>query len=49
MRKTVLVLLGAFLVLALSSSCGKKEEKTNEEDPQMRLENENAGDAEVAG
>lgn len=47
MRKTVLVLLGAFLVLALTSSCGKKEEKNNE-DPQMRLESDAAGESDRA-
>jgi len=47
MRKTVLVLLGAFLVLALTSSCGKKEEKTNE-DPQMRLESGDGAESDRA-
>jgi hypothetical protein len=52
MRKTLLTLCCGLFVLALTASCGKKEESTEgnkEEDPQMRLENTETGASEVAG
>ena len=48
MRKTVLVLLAAFLTLALTASCGKKEEPKNGDDLQRRIESGSQGESDRA-